>query len=434
MHGMQTTALPPGPAEGFDLGGSEESLARLREYFARFGDVYRVFAPSRGVYNYVINHPDDIKHVLLSNHRNYTKGEGMDRVKILLGNGIMTSEGDFWRRQRRMMQPCFHRRVIDRFSQLIGEVNEKFAERWAAQSARREAVNLTDDVSELTLEIVLRSIFGADLERLERQLGVNPFEVVAKEQNRDLKFAFRFRSLGKLVAELIERRRREPEEHFDFLSMLMAARDRDNVTAMSDKELIDEVLTLIVAGHETTAAALSWAWYLISQHPDTAAQLEAEADRSSGETLALDAAESLAFTHQVLQEALRLYPPGWLFTRRTIEADELGGFAVPPRTDVFISPYTLHRHPAYWSEPEEFRPERFAGVDAKERHRFAYIPFAVGPRHCIGENMAMFEMLVHLNRMTRRFRLTRVGNERIELEAQINLRPRSNLMMTVQAR
>ncbi|MGO9514395.1 MAG: cytochrome P450 [Steroidobacteraceae bacterium] len=431
---MQTTALPPGPAEGFDLGGSEESLARLREYFARFGDVYRVFAPSRGVYNYVINHPDDIKHVLLSNHRNYTKGEGMDRVKILLGNGIMTSEGDFWRRQRRMMQPCFHRRVIDRFSQLIGEVNEKFAERWAAQSARREAVNLTDDVSELTLEIVLRSIFGADLERLERQLGVNPFEVVAKEQNRDLKFAFRFRSLGKLVAELIERRRREPEEHFDFLSMLMAARDRDNVTAMSDKELIDEVLTLIVAGHETTAAALSWAWYLISQHPDTAAQLEAEADRSSGETLALDAAESLAFTHQVLQEALRLYPPGWLFTRRTIEADELGGFAVPPRTDVFISPYTLHRHPAYWSEPEEFRPERFAGVDAKERHRFAYIPFAVGPRHCIGENMAMFEMLVHLNRMTRRFRLTRVGNERIELEAQINLRPRSNLMMTVQAR
>jgi cytochrome P450 len=136
---MQTTAtLPPGPAEGFDLGGSDESLARLREYFARFGDIYRVFAPSRGVYNYVINHPDDIKHVLLSNHRNYTKGEGMDRVKILLGNGIMTSEGDFWRRQRRMMQPSFHRRVIDRFSRLIHEVNEKFAARWAAKAARGE--------------------------------------------------------------------------------------------------------------------------------------------------------------------------------------------------------------------------------------------------------------------------------------------------------
>jgi enediyne biosynthesis protein E7 len=431
---MQTTALPPGPAEGFNLGGNEESLARLREYFTRYGDVYRVFAPGRGVYNYVINHPDDIKHVLLSNHRNYTKGEGMDRVKILLGNGIMTSEGDFWRRQRRMMQPCFHRRVIDRFSELIHEVNEQFAERWAAHSGRGEPVNLTDDASELTLQIVLRSIFGNDLARLERQLGANPFEVVAKEQNRDLKFAFRFRSLTKLVAELIERRRREPEEHIDFLSMLMAARDRDNHTAMSDKELIDEVLTLIVAGHETTAAALTWTWYLISRHPETAANLEAEADRTTSDLLGLDAAESLSFTHQVLQEALRLYPPGWLFTRRTLEPDELGGFTVDARTDVFISPYTLHRHPAFWSSPEEFQPQRFAGVDAKERHRFAYIPFSVGPRHCIGENMAMFEMLVHVNRMVRRFRLRRVDDSPIDIEAQINLRPRSNLLMTVEER
>jgi cytochrome P450 len=142
----------------------------------------------------------------------------------------------------------------------------------------------------------------------------------------------------------------------------------------------------------------------------------------------------LEFTHQVLQEALRLYPPGWLITRRTLEADELGGFPLGPRTDVFISPYMLHRHPLFWSEPEEFRPERFAGADAKERHRFAYIPFAVGPRHCIGENIAMFEMLVHVHAMSRRFRLTRAGNEPIELEAQINLRPRSNLMMMVQAR
>src|SRR5450755_3041019 len=203
---MQTMLLPPGPTEGFDLGGSEESLQLMHDCFARFGDIYRVFAPSRGVYNYVINHPDDVKRVLLSNHRNYTKGEGMDRVKILLGNGIMTSEGDFWRKQRRMMQPSFHRRVIDRFSALIREVNDTFAARWAAKAARAEAINLTDDVSELTLEIVLRSIFGTDLERLERQFGANPFEVVAKETNRDLKFAFRFRSLAKLVEELIERR------------------------------------------------------------------------------------------------------------------------------------------------------------------------------------------------------------------------------------
>src|SRR5277367_5238476 len=435
MQPMQTTAVPPGPAEGFDLGGSDESLARLRRYFAQFGDIYRVFAPGRGVFNYVINHPEDVKRVLLSNHRNYTKGEGMDRVKILLGNGIMTSEGDFWRRQRRMMQPSFHRRVIDQFSALISEVNGKLAVRWAEKAARREAINLSDDASELTLDIVLRSIFGSDLSRLEAQFGANPFEVVAKEQNRDLKFAFRFRSLTKLVAELINRRRQTGEEHFDFLEMLMASRDRDSGAPMSDKELIDEVLTLIVAGHETTASALTWTWYLISQHPDAAARLQGEADRAPDDsTLGLDAAESLTFTHQVLQEALRLYPPGWLITRRTLESDELGGFPIAARTDVFISPYMLHRHPAFWSEPEEFRPERFAGADAEERHRFSYIPFAVGPRHCIGENIAMFEMLVHVHAMSRRFRLTRAGNEPIELEAQINLRPRSSLMMMVEAR
>ncbi len=435
MTWMQTTAIPPGPTEGFDLGGSDESLARMQTYFAQFGDIYRVFAPARGVFNYVIHHPDDVKRVLLSNHRNYTKGLGMDQVKILLGNGIMTSEGDFWRKQRRMMQPAFHRRIIDQFTALISEVNTRTMERWAAKAAAGEPVNLTDDTSELTLEIVLRSIFGTDLARLERQLGVNPFEVVAKDQNRDLKFAFRFRSLGRLVGELIERRRREPEEHFDFLAMLMATRDRESDLGMSDREMIDEVLTLIVAGHETTASSLAWTWYLISQNEAVAEGLRAEADGvADGSALGLEAAHALRYTHQVLQESLRLYPPGWLFTRRAIEGDELGGYAIPPRTDVFICPYLLHRHPAYWDQPEQFRPERFAEADAEERHRFSYIPFSVGPRHCIGENIAMFEMLVHLQQASRRFRLSRASAEPIELEAQINLRPRSNLMMNVEER
>jgi len=432
---MQTTATPPGPTEGFDLGGSDESLAHMQAYFAQFGDIYRVFAPARGVFNYVINHPDDVKRVLLSNHRNYTKGLGMDQVKILLGNGIMTSEGDFWRRQRRMMQPAFHRRIIDQFTALISEVNAKTMERWAAKAAAGEPVNVTDDASEMTLEIVLRSIFGTDLARLEQKMGVNPFEVVAKDQNRDLKFAFRFRSLGRLVGELIERRRREPDEHFDFLAMLMATRDRETDDGMSDREMIDEVLTLIVAGHETTAASLAWTWYLISQNDEVAEGLRAEADAvPDGRTVGLEAAQALRYTHQVLQESLRLYPPGWLFTRRTLEADELRGYAIPARTDVFICPFLLHRHPAYWDQPERFRPERFAEADVEERHRFSYIPFSVGPRHCIGENMAMFEMLVHIQQASRRFRLTRTGAAPIELEAQINLRPRSNLMMTVEAR
>jgi cytochrome P450 len=217
--------------------------------------------------------------------------------------------------------------------------------------------------------------------------------------------------------------------------MFMLTHDRETDEPMADKELIDEVLTLIVAGHETTAAALTWTWYLVSRHPEAAERLHAEADRTGAdEILGLSAAEAMSFTHQVLQESLRLYPPGWLITRRAIEADELGGFGIAPRTDIFISPYMLHRHPAFWSDAEEFRPERFADADAIERHKFAYIPFAVGPRHCIGENIAMFEMLVHMRTMMRRFRLSRASDEPIELEAQINLRPRSNLMMTVETR
>ena len=215
----------------------------------------------------------------------------------------------------------------------------------------------------MTLEIVVRSILGTDVARLEQMMGANPFQVVAKQANRDLKFAFQFRSLGRLVGDVIDRRRSESTEHFDFLAMLMASRDRDTDQPMTNKEMIDEVLTLIVAGHETTAAALTWTWYLVGSHPEAADALQAEADATSDSSaMSLAEAEGLAFTHQVLQESLRLYPPGWLLSRRAIEADELGGFAIAPRTDVLISPYMLHRHPQYWSEPEEFRPERFAGA------------------------------------------------------------------------
>src|ERR1044072_460523 len=166
---------PPEPELQFDIGATDDSLERMEELFARFGDIYRVYAPGRKAYTYVINHPDDVKRVLVSNHRNYTKGVGLDRVKILLGNGIMTSEGDFWKRQRYMMQPMFHRRVITGFARTIGHANDRFIAKWEAQAARGELVNVTDDMSELTLEIVLRSIFGPDLDRLSAQAGGNPF-------------------------------------------------------------------------------------------------------------------------------------------------------------------------------------------------------------------------------------------------------------------
>jgi len=405
------------------------------ELFARHGDTYRVYVPTRRSYTYVIHHPDDVKRVLVSNHRNYTKGLGLDRVKILLGKGIMTSEGELWKRQRYMMQPLFHRRVLTGFAELIAAANERRIERWESLSGRGEPVNLTDEMSELTLEIVLRSIFGRDLDRLTQQLGANPFEVVTREQSRDLQFAYKFRSLTKLVAQLIERRRAVPEEHFDYVAMLMSARDKETGAPMAERELIDEIMTLIVAGHETTASGLNWTWYLLSQHPEAEARLHAELDAAPELTApSLTQMEALSYTSQVVNEALRLYPPGWLLSRRTIAADVLGGFAVPAGSNVLLPLYLLHRHPRFWKDPDRFWPERFAPAHEAARPRFAYMPFAAGPRHCIGETFALYEMLMHLYKVARRYRLAYVPDKPLELEAQINLRTRHPLHMKLERR
>ncbi len=428
---------PPVAAEAFDIGSTEDSLERMIELFAAHGDIYRVFVPAREAYTYVVHHPEDVKRILVSNHRNYTKGIGLDRVKILLGNGIMTSEGEFWRRQRMMLQPLFHRRVITRFAEVIAAANDALLERWEALARRGEPVNLTDEMSELTLGIVLRAIFGHDLERMSAELGGNPFEVVTKEQARNLQFAYKFRSLTRLVAGLLARRRESGEEHFDYVAMLMNARDKDSGAPMSDRELIDEILTLVVAGHETTASGLNWTWYLLAQHPEVEAKLYAELEAAAvGATRApsLAQVEHLTYTRQVIDEALRLYPPGWLLSRRTIEPDVLSGYEIPAGANVLLPLYLLHRHPRYWKDPDAFMPERFAAEHEAQRSRFAYMPFAAGPRHCIGETFALYEMLMHVQRTARVFRLVHVPREPFALEAQINLRTRHPVYMRLERR
>src|SRR5262245_130720 len=332
---------PPEAELQFDIGATDDSLERMTELFARLGDTYRVYAPGRKSYTYVIHHPDDVKRVLVSNHRNYTKGVGLDRVKILLGKGIMTSEGELWRRQRYMMQPFFHRRVVTEFAQTLATVNDRYMERWDGYVARGEPLNVTEEMSELTLEIVLRSIFGRDLDQLKEA-----FDLVTKEPARNLQFAFKFRSLTKLVAAVIARRRAGQEEHFDFVGMLMNARDKETGDPMGERELIDEVMTLVVAGHETTASGLNWTWYPISQYPEVESRLHAEIDKSPLIAApSLDEMESLVYTRQVIDEALRLYPPGWLLSRRNIEADVLSGYPIPPGSNVLLPLYLLHRHP-----------------------------------------------------------------------------------------
>ena len=426
---------PPTAPEAHELGATDDTLERLLGWFGEYGDTYRVFAPGRGAWTWVIHHPDDIRHVLVGNHRNYTKGVGLDRVRLLLGDGIMTSEGEFWRRQRRMMQPAFHRRVIERFAATIRRRNEALLARWSLAAERGEAVNLTHDMSRFTLEVVLQAIFGDDLAALVTDLADNPFMVVSREPRRDARFAYEFRQLGRLVQQLVRQRRASGRRCLDFTQMLMEATDPATGRGMEERALLDEILTLVVAGHETTASALNWTWWLLAQHPQAERRLQEEQDRV-GDPGDLTHAElgRMPWTLAVLKEAMRLYPPGWLLTRRAIGPDRLGGYPLPAGTDVFVSPYVVHRHPAIWDNAEVFDPGRFGAGREDARPQFAYIPFAAGPRHCIGESFAVFEMMLHLNGAARRFRLRPVAPGPVALEARINLRPAQDIHMRVEKR
>lgn len=412
----------------------------MREIYSRHGDAYRVYAPGRQSHTWVFNHPDDVRRILIANHKNYAKGVGFDRIKILLGNGIIVSEGEFWKRQRRMMQPSFHRRILAQFDRLIAKANDRLLAKWQRACDAGEPVNVTDDMSIMTLEIVLGVIFGDDLGAMQGEGGENPFAVLTDEPARDLRFAYRFRKLAALIGQTVAKRRAAGSgpagDHPDYVSMLLSARDKETGAGMTDKEIVDEITTLIVAGHETTASALNWTWYLLGEHPEVEAKLHAEIDANEEVPVpSLQQMEALPYSNMVVREAMRLYPPVWVVSRKTIEADTLGGFTVPPGTDVFFSPYFVHRHPDFWSDAEKFMPERFEKEEGDEsRPRLTYLPFSAGAHHCIGETLAIYEMLVHLNRFARRFRLRRVDNDPVEFEALINLRATRPFIMRLEPR
>ena len=435
MADRETRLLPPGPGEKFDIDANEESFHRMWELFERFGSVYQVDPLSRDRPTYVLNHPDLVQHVLAGNHRNYVKGIGFERVKMLLGNGLIVSEGAFWRKQRQMLQPSFSKPNIAGMTEIMGRCSLQLCEKWEQKADQGEAINITSELSEMALEVILRAIFGDDLDVLCRDHGGNPFEVLAEHNARDLKLVLKVRALSPLILGVVEDRRRRGNSHADFLSTYMDARDRSSGEGMTDKELVDEVVTLIIAGHETTAATLNWVWYLLSQNPDAEAALHGEVDQ-----LELDGAPSyedlprLAYAKQVTEETLRLYPPVWLFTRRAVGEDRLGDYYVAPGTDIMLSPYIVHRHPEFWPDAEEFRPERFSEQGAKGRHKFAYFPFSMGARRCTGEFFAFVEAQIHLGLLASRLRLRYLPEQKPELEPALNLRSKHGLMMMAQRR
>ena len=426
------TAIRPEPPladEVLDISFETDALSALSRMFATHGDAFRVFSPALGREIWVLSHPDHVRHVLVDGHANFTKGIGIERVAILLGNGLMTSEGETWRAQRKMVQPSFHRRIIATWMPHLHAANAALAAKWEAAARAGRPVNVTQDMSEVTLDVVLRALFGDDLDRLRTSTGENPFALLAEDTDRNLAFAYKFRQLGKLILADVARRRRENVRHNDIVSLLLDARDRQSGEPMGERALIDEIMTLIIAGHETTASALNWFWYLLGEAPGVATRLHAEIDGTGFASPAYDDLAQLPFTRRALDETLRLYPPGWLLTRRAIAREDFGGYALPAGTDILISPYLVQRHPAFWSAPDRFDPDRFTADETRGRNRFVYLPFGLGPRACIGEHLALVEMHTHVAMLARRFELQLVPGQKVELEPQVNLRTRFPLQM-----
>jgi cytochrome P450 len=401
-----------------------------------------------------VNHPDLIRDVLVTKQRSFRKGRGLERAKMLLGEGLLTSEGEFHRRQRRLMQPAFHRERVAAY----GDVMARYAARAGARWAPGATLDVADEMTRLTLAIVGKTLFDADVEGEAREIGdalteafhsftfaVLPFgELLDRLPLPPVVRFHRARArLDATIYRLIHERRRSGEDRGDLLSMLLLAQDAEGGGGMSDEQLRDEAMTLFLAGHETTANLLTWTWYLLSQHPDVERRLHAEVDAVLAEPDGgapdgrLPSAADLArlpYARMVLAESMRLYPPAWIVGRRAVEPVELGDYAIPARTIVLLSQYVTHRDARWFPEPERFDPERWVPEAAAARPRFSYFPFGGGARVCIGEQFAWMEGTLLLATLARRWRLRLAPGHPIALQPIITLRPKHGMRMVPERR
>jgi cytochrome P450 len=402
---------------------SEDLLEWLSRQFKRFGSIFRAWAYGSEIY--VVSEPSYVDHILRENWQNYRKGLAIKRVGFLLGNGLMVSEGDFWKSQRQMIQPAFHEEAVHALVHVIASENQTLLSKWTAAAENKRTINITSDISRAVLTITLRAIFGTDWEQMAPH-----FKVLSEESARTLQFAQTFRPLGKVINALVAKRRERNQTAADVLGLLMNARERKSGHLMPDNQLVSEVMTLIVAGHETTASTLNWAWYLLSNHPGVEEKLwrELDAGPASWPPGVADLAR-FSITRQVLDETMRLYPAGWLMTRRALKDDRLGEYLIPAGTEAYIAPYLIQRNPAVWDEPDRFDPDRFHPAETAGRHPMAMIPFSAGPRKCIGELLARVEMQIHLMMIAKHLRLKRLAGQKVELDAGVNLRNKHDFLM-----
>lgn len=400
---------------------------------------------------YLIRAPADIKRVLVDGHRRYGKRtRGYDKMRIFMGQGLVTSEGEFWRRQRRISQPAFHRQRIAGFASVMGTLAGTLSKEWEGKAARGESLDFANDMMRYTLWVVASTVLSIDVSDQAQQMGEDVGELLSFFQHtvtsllpvdellptpRARRARAAMERLDGVVYGVIERRRKGADDPHDLLSLLLEARDEETGEGMTDLQLRDEVMTMFLAGHETTANALAWTLLLLGRHPEALAKVHAELDEVlEGRTPGLDDLSSLTYLGQVLDEGMRLYPPAWLVARSVEEEDELSGFPIKKGAYVFFSPFVSHRNPAFFPDPERFDPERFSAEAVKSRPRYAYFPFSGGPRQCIGDAFAKMEAKILLAVLLSRFTLEIDGDHPIGLSPSVTLRPTYGVKGTVRLR
>lgn len=452
---MSTTTTkkqtPPEPKEKHWLFGSGYTLREnahevIPGLVKKYGDIFSLSLPFTKLA--VAANPEHARYVLLDNNKNYRKSLAYDMIKLLLGNGLLTSEGDFWKKQRRLIQPAFHRKKLEELTAMMVERTTQGVDEMEKLRQKGEPVDISQYMTHLTLDIISKAIFSSGIEGKSELIAnkITELNLMATEKlNQPIRLPAGFptpsnfkeqkaiKVLDGVIYEIINQRKKEGVSKSDLLSMLLDARDEETGDAMDNKQLRDEVMTIFIAGNETTANAMAWTLYLLSQHSDKEAKMVQEINEKLDNGTVLDFAgiSSFQYVKQVIEESLRIYPPAWMVGRRNYEEDEIGGYRIAKNTNVLVPIYYLHRSEKYWTEPLRFMPERFAPETRNQIDRYVYMPFGGGPRFCIGNNFALLEMQIILILLYRKFSFTLKPGFVVEPEPLITMRPKYGMVMNV---
>jgi cytochrome P450 len=449
--------FPPGPRGNFLFGSlpaiQRHPLKLIIEARNEFGDVVRYGKiPPLNQYWYQVTHPDTIDYVLRQNYQNYPKGGFFDALRLLIGNGLLVSDDALWVQQRKLVQPAFQQARILTLSPNITRAAEELVKRLEYRAVNKQPFDIVEEMRQVALQAVSGILFGSDISDESQQIGQalkTALDYVVYRQfhvanlpldiptRRNRAFLAARNLLDEVVNRIIEVRKRQAagDTPDDVLSLLVVTSKAESDKPMSNRQLRDELITLLIAGHDTTALALTWTIYLLARHHQAELELHAElVNELGGRIPEANDLTKLPYNRMVIEEAMRLYPPVWVMARRSRNDDEINGYYIPANTTITIPQYVTHRHPELWENPESFEPEHFLPAASKTRPRYAYFPFGVGPRQCVGSHLAMLETQLILATIIPRFKFRLVPGYPVELQPSITLRPRNGILMTIEAR